>query len=204
MSDFGSSVPPPPPPPPPWGGAPQPQPPSFGPPGAPPPTTAPWSAGPSSWGHGTPGWADAAPARPARPSVTVAALLVLLGGIVVAVGSFVTWFTFLGESFSGFSGGETDTVRDGPFFLTFGLVLAVGGGILLALRRVLGVAIAAVVVAALAVISGFADLGDLLDRRDQVRDLGVELSIGPGLYLCIIGALVALGGAITATAKRRR
>lgn len=142
----------------------------------------------------------APPATRPRPAVTVAALLLLGGGVLMAVGSFVTWFSVLGESFNGFSGGEGDDVRDGPVFLTLGLLLVVGGVLLLVMRRVLGIAIAGIVIAAAGVLAAFADLSDVLDLKDT---FGV-VSVGAGLYLCVIGGLVALGGGIAATAKRRR
>lgn len=199
MSDSGApGQPPPPPPPPPWGAS---QPPTssppFGGPSKPPPP-------PSPFGYGTP--LDAGPGIPQapvtrpRPAVTAAAVLLLAGGLLVAIGSFVTWFSVPGVSFTGFSSSSDDTTRDGPVFLTLGLLLIAAGVILLVARRILGVAIAAIVVAVGAIVAGFADLADILDLKDR---FGV-VTVGPGLYMCIIGGLVALGGAIAATARRRR
>jgi hypothetical protein len=134
----------------------------------------------------------------------VQAIVVLAGGALVAIGSFVTWFTIAGISFTGFSRSGSDDVRDGPFFLTFGLILVVLGVLLLALRKVLGIAIAAIVVAGLTVIFALADLGDVSDAHDRANAFGLDFSVGAGLYLCVVGGVVALGGAIAATAKRRR
>lgn len=130
--------------------------------------------------------------------------MILAGGVLTAIGSFLTWFTVDGDSFTGFSHSASDDVKDGPVFLTMGLVLIVLAVILLAMKKVLGVTIAAIVVAGLTVIFALADLGDVGDARKLARAFDIEFSTGPGLYLCLVGALVALGGSIWATAMRRR
>jgi hypothetical protein len=217
MSDFGAPGQPPPPPPSPWGSTQPPAAPSpFGAPrapGAPPPPPSSWGGGqpgvgsppPPPYRHGTPisavAGAQQAPVTRPRPAVTAAAVLLVGGGLLVAIGSFVTWFSVLGQSITGFTSASDDDVRDGPVFLTLGLLLVVAGVVLLVKRRVLGVAIAGIVVAVATIVAGFADLGDVLDLKDA---LGGAITVGPGLYMCIIGGLVALGGSIAATAKRRR
>ena len=89
-------------------------------------------------------------------------------------------------------------------FLTMGIVLIVLAVILLALKKVLGVAITAIVFAGLTAIFALADLGDVDDVGTVARAFDSEFSAGPGLYLCIVGALVGARRVDRATALRRR
>jgi hypothetical protein len=120
------------------------------------------------------------------------------GAVLMIIGSFLTWFTIGGADVTGFSelGGED---RDGPVFVGFAVILAAFGITTLAARRLLPIAILAVVLASFAVIFAFADYGDVND----LEDLGFVES-GPGLPVVIIGSLIALAGGIVAVAKRRR
>jgi hypothetical protein len=137
--------------------------------------------------------------------VPVPAILIAVGGALSVIGSFVTWFTIDGTSFTGFGSSSTDdTVKDGPVFLTMGIVLIVLAVILFVMKKVLGVAITAIVFAGLTAIFALADLGDVDDVKSVARAFDSEFTTGPGLYLCLVGALVALGGSIWATAVRRR
>lgn len=144
------------------------------------------------------------PVRPARPPVTVGAIGLLLGGALLIIGSFVTWFSLLGIDVTGFTSGSDDTVRDGPLFLTLGIVVVIFGVVLLALKRVLGVAIAGVVVGVVAVIAALADLGDVSNAQDTALDAGIDFTIGPGLYLCVVGGVLSIAGGVIAIVKRRR
>ena len=127
----------------------------------------------AGWGQsGAPGWAGP-PAKPPRRPVPVPAILIAVGGALSVIGSLVTWFTIDGTSFTGFgSSASDDTVKDGPVFLTMGIVLIVLAVILLALKKVLGVAITAIVFAGLTAIFALADLERRRrrgDRREGVR-----------------------------------
>jgi hypothetical protein len=123
----------------------------------------------------------------------------LIGGAaVMVIGSFLTWFTINGEDITGFSelGGED---RDGPAFVTFAVILAGFGITTLLARRLLPIAILAVVFAAFALIFAFADYNDITD----LEDIGL-VEAGPGVPIVIVGTLIALAGGIVALAKRRR
>jgi hypothetical protein len=122
------------------------------------------------------------------------------GAVVIVVGSFLTWFTIGGVDITGFSelGGED---RDGPAFVAFAVILAAFGITTLAARRLLPIAILAVVFAAFAALIAFADYGDITDLED---DPVFSVEAGPGLPIVIVGTLVALAGGIVALAKRRR
>ncbi|MGB8860818.1 MAG: hypothetical protein WCC60_16280 [Ilumatobacteraceae bacterium] len=206
MSDFDhnpSAAPVPPPPAPPQA--------PFGAPGAPPPPAAypaqgfPGQGFPGQGGYPPQGYAPmgAMAQKPPRPAVAVGSGLLILGGIMLIAGSFLNWFSLFGEKYTGFSGSGGDT-KDGPVFVFFG-VLALGFGIsqLLA-RKVLAVGILAIVFAAFAVLAALADLSDVSDAMDLAESIDATASQGPGLWVILIGSLLALAGGIATVAKRRR
>ncbi len=120
------------------------------------------------------------------------------GAVVIVIGSFLTWFTIGDADITGFSelGGDD---RDGPAFVGFAVILAAFGITTLVARRLLPIAILAVVFAGFALIFALADYGDVSD----LEDLGLA-EAGPGLPVVVVGALIALAGGIVALARRRR
>jgi hypothetical protein len=122
----------------------------------------------------------------------------IAGAVVIVIGSFLTWFTIGDTDVNGFSdlGGQD---RDGPAFVGFAVILAAFGITTLAARRLLPIAILAVVFASFALIFALADYGDVSD----LEDLGLA-EAGPGLPVVVVGALIALAGGIVALARRRR
>lgn len=193
-----------------WPGTPPPPPPSAAPPPPPRPgpgfpQPGPWTPGaPSSFPEAAPGYV---PAQPPRPSTPVGGLLLLGGALLVGVGSFLVWFTFLGQDVTGFTrqGFGDDETGDGVVFVFFAIVLGAFGVTVLAAGRVLAVAIIAVVVAAftaLAALGKFADVQDLKDITETFG--GDEVTIGPGLPVILVGSLLALAGSIVVLSKRRR
>jgi len=140
--------------------------------------------------------------KPPRPTVTVGAALLVAGGALLILGSFLNWFSLEGESFTGFSGEGSET-KDGPVFVFFG-VLAIGFGVaMLAAKRMLAVAIPGVVFSTLAVLAAFVDLADVSDAKDIAEEFDLTFAQGPGLWVILLGGLLALAGSITALAKRR-
>ena len=152
---------------------------------------------------GSPSLAGALPDESVRPSVTVGAALLLLGGALLIIGSLLDWYTQFGRDVNGFSTVDGET-RNGPVFVFFGVVAAGFGVAMLAAKRMLAVAILGVVFSALAVLVAFIDLADVADAKDEAPLLGLELTQGPGLWVILVGGLVALAGGIAALAKRRR
>lgn len=142
--------------------------------------------------------------KPPRPAVTVGASLLVLGGVLLIAGSFLTWFTILGESYTGFSTGADDgSTKDGPVFVFLGVVILAFGIVQLAARKVLAVGIIAIVVSALAILAALADIGDVSDAMDLAESLDIDASSGPGLWIILVGALIGMAGAIATVAKRR-
>ena len=174
-------------------------PPPFAAPSAPPPP-APYGAS----AYSTPGFAmGAVPAVKApRPAVTTGAGMLVLGGALLIAGSFLTWFTVLGESYTGFSSGDEGS-KDGPVFVFLAVVVLACGLAQLMARKVLALGIVAIVVSALALLAALADIGDVSDVIDLAETLDIEASSGPGLWVILIGALIAMAGAIATVAKRR-
>ncbi len=120
------------------------------------------------------------------------------GGAAAIVGCFLPWFTIAGETITGFTkvGDETS---DGYFFAVLGAaVLAFGITTLLA-KRLLPIAIIAVVLASICVLGSVADLRDVSDLSELF-----DVSIGAGLPIVLIGSLAGLAGGIVALATRRR
>lgn len=140
--------------------------------------------------------------------MTAGALLVLVGAALSFVGAFLPWLSaggVTGDGFDDYFFGDTEReleiVESPGTAVIVGAVVAFGLGLtLLVAGRVLAVAILAIVVAVIGVIMGFAMVGIVSDTRDWVGDG----TLGVGLILQPIGPLVVLGGAIAATAKRRR
>ena len=65
-------------------------------------------------------------------------------------------------------------------------------------------AIIAVVFAALGVLMVIGAFSDASDYQDLAEFAGVDFSWGPGLWIAMVGSLVALAGSIATLAKRRR
>ena len=176
----------------------------FGAPAAPPPSSA-YPPAYNPGGQAPPGYAPfaGAPVKPPRPAVTVGSLFLVVGGVLLIVGSVLNWFTIEGTKYNGFAGDGGDT-KDGPVFVFFA-VLLIGFGIAqLAAKRVLAVAILAVVFASFSILAALADVGNVGDAIDLANGFGISASRGPGLWVVLLGSLVALGGGIATLSKRRR
>jgi hypothetical protein len=144
------------------------------------------------------GWSAAA--APPRPKAPTAAGLMFGGAVLMVIGSLLTWFTLEGVDVTGFTELSGDE-RDGPAFVGFAVILAAFGITTLAARRLLPIAILAVVFAGFALIFALADYGDVAELEDNPL---FDVEAGPGLPVVIVGSLIALAGGIVALAKRRR
>ncbi|CAN5759053.1 hypothetical protein BH20ACT4_BH20ACT4_01400 [soil metagenome] len=140
------------------------------------------------------------PAPTARREVPLAAWLMIAGAALLVVGSFLPWFSIGDESISGMDeiGGDS---RDGPVFVGLAVVIAVLGMITLLKRRILGVVIAALVLAAFALMAGVIDFGDVQELKDLT---GGRADAGIGLPVIILGAALAAAGSIVGLVKRSR
>jgi hypothetical protein len=119
------------------------------------------------------------------------------GALIVGVGCFLPWLDGNGSSINGFDEGPDD-VALGPGLIFFAVILLGMGITTLAAKRLLPIAIIAIVVAAFCLAASAAQLADYSDFADFV---GAD--IGPGLVVAVIGSLVGLAGGIASCAKRR-
>ena len=105
-------------------------------------------------------------------------MIALLGGALIAIGSFLPWWTILGVTTGGFSTGA------GKMLIVF--------GVLIALLAMLGKKWANITAMILGLLTAAWALKQILDSR------GIDgVSIGFGIILIMIGAVVAIiGGAM--------
>lgn len=116
-----------------------------------------------------------------------AAIVVMIGGGLIALGSFLPWITvrtgFGSLSRSGLEGG------DGILTLILGLGLVVAGYLLLNASTIASWIIPGA--AAIVGIVGFINLRDVQERVDDAGSEFVAASVGTGLYAILIGAIAA-------------
>ncbi|MGB8860819.1 MAG: hypothetical protein WCC60_16285 [Ilumatobacteraceae bacterium] len=145
--------------------------------------------------------------KPPRPVVRGGSLLLIIGGAGLVLGSVLPWLTAGGQSLNGFSSESIDLdggSNGGPAFAVLA-VLLIGFGITqLAARKVLAVAIIAVVIASFALMGALAEMGNVSDAIDFAGYFGGDASWGAGVPVLGVSSLLGLGGAITTLATRRR
>lgn len=202
MSDFGgpprsSNLPPPPPPPP----AP---PPPFPPRIAPSPFTS-WPSDRSTGAYASYGFVAA---KPPRPQVRIGSIVLIVGSVLVVVASHLPWVRLGGfggtSSINAFTNLQDGEAEAGYALVMFGFITGGLGVAQLAARRVLPCAIIAVSVAAFNVLGAAVSISDVGRFKRALDSLGVTTSWSIGPYVLVVGAVMALGGAIATLAKRRR
>jgi hypothetical protein len=125
--------------------------------------------------------------------LSVAAMLALLGGVLMAVGSVGPWVTTFVVSVSGTQGDGQITLAAAGAAIVFTVLASTrqGGGVSIALALVAGLAGGAV---------GVYDFNNIHNKLQGIERLG---SVGWGLYAVIAGAaLIVVGAAFSANAKR--
>jgi hypothetical protein len=148
------------------------------------------------------------PAPTVRPSASVAAIMLLAGAALAALGSVLTWGTFpdavavsgIPRTFNGFTelAGES---TDGPFFAGFAAILAVFGITLLLAKRVAALLILG------GILAGFGAVAAVIDLLDVADPDGVpaawQPSVGLGLPVVVGGFVLAFAGALTGLIRGR-
>ncbi len=125
----------------------------------------------------------------------------IVGAVLIVVGTVLPWMksgNFSANAWDVVVDVEDDSSRGGGYTF-FAVVLAGFGITTVAARRLLPVAILAVIFAALVVIVSIGDLSDLYDLNDL---LGIEIGIGP--WVTLLGSAAALGGSIWTLSVRRK
>jgi len=112
----------------------------------------------------------------------------------MVIGAFLPWATAGPYSSAGTDG-------DGIITLLLGLLAGalVGAGIL---KRNTGLLVASLLAAVVVLLIGVYDMANIGSQTDG--PFGIEVTIGGGLYLTVVGAVAAAVGPIVAMARRNR
>jgi hypothetical protein len=138
----------------------------------------------------------------------LAAVLIIVGAALAALGTVLTWATFP-ESVESFGvPGELDGFtrlagesRDGPFFAVFAAILGAIGLLNLVARRVRPTLLVGIVLAGFGIVAAVIDLLDVVSPDGSVDDV-FEPSLAPGLPIVAGGFAVAFVALIAAAIKR--
>lgn len=122
-----------------------------------------------------------------------AAIAVVVGGILVAVGSLLPWATAT-TGFGSISIAGTD--GDGKITLVLGAVAALVGFLSIETTSQ-GLRVTAFIAGALAGLAGAMDYSSLDKRLNEASSDAIRASIGPGLYLVLVGAVAIGWGAVS-------
>jgi hypothetical protein len=145
--------------------------------------------------------------KPPRPRIIAAALLMLVGGVVMIVGAALPWISESGTDYNAFEEWTIGSINNlfiedtppGGMFVLLGVVLIGFGIATLAAGRLLPIMIIGIVFAAFAVLGTITHLADYVDVTDTT-----SASLGPGIIVTMIGSAAALAGAIAGCATRRK
>lgn len=133
--------------------------------------------------------------------------MLIVSGVGLVLGSILNWITIDGTSMNGFSNESLNLDGDSPgggAFVFFAVLLTGFGIAQFAARKVLAVAILAVVFASFALMVALAEMSDVSDALSLTRLFGAQGSWGPGVPVLVVSSLLGLGGGIATLAKRRR
>lgn len=164
------------------------------------------------------------PPKPPRPRVPIAGFLLIAGAVLVLVGCFLPWVTGGEERLNGFDNyyctddfdcigtehawgplgwSENDSVSSfepAAVLSIIGVVVMVAFAItFLAAGRVFAVAIISTVLTGFGVLFALLFIGIASSAADWAGG-----SIGIGVFVHLLGAILAVAGSIVALAKRRR
>ncbi len=117
-------------------------------------------------------------------------MIVLIGALVVVIGSFLAWASVSVEGFGSESVGGMD--GDGTITLIVGLAAAAFALFLKGRARMIGVIVAGAIIVLVSII----DIVDVGRAAGELGGLpGVDVSVGFGLWLVLIGGIAAVVGA---------
>jgi hypothetical protein len=156
-----------------------------------------------------------APAQKQPPDSTARTIgwIIAASAVIVGIAAFLTWGTVevAGQSFdiNGVGGSDVpndDEAKDGIITLIFAIPV-LGFGIVRAFGSLsLTAGILATVMGGLISLIAIADIVDIQDQKDAIGALSggnVEVSIGIGLWLTLIGGVIMTAVGIVGIVKRR-
>ena len=114
-------------------------------------------------------------------------LVVLIGAAIALLGSFMTWVTVSGGGISVSAGGMSEG-GDGVITLIIAIGTAAAAIFLKDKARMIGVAIGGGIIALVGIVN-------VLDINSTGSELGLSTSIGIGLWMVLVGGIVAAAGA---------
>jgi hypothetical protein len=118
----------------------------------------------------------------------------LTGGALIVLATFLPWLTATdGETVSGAN------TPDGPIMILLGVLLAGAGIGRMVHRQPAWQQIAPVLIAAFVGWAAYIDYGIIQARAASFSTAYVTASVGPGLHLVILGAVIAGGGCLSVT-----
>ena len=128
-------------------------------------------------------------------------MLALVGGGLVALGSFLPWITATAAFLGTISRNGIDGGGDGIWTIVIGVIVVIGvvGG--LSSPGAVGAARAAAVVGGIAaVVVGFLDMSDVQGRVNTIANgsSGAIASVGMGIYVVMLGGALAVVGGLVA------
>lgn len=155
---------------------------------APAPQAPPYGANPG------PGLAMGHPAPASPPSSPTPGIVMTTGGGLVALGSFLPWASLGPFSASGLDGDGVITLVLGVIVLGMGIVWLTAGG-----KRWLPV-VALVSAVLITLVAGYDSMNI---STSEPGPFGAELSVGSGLWLTLLGGIVAATGSVLGLLRRR-
>ena len=114
-------------------------------------------------------------------------LVVLIGAAIALLGSFMTWVTVSGGGISVSAGGMSEG-GDGVITLIVAIGTAAAAIFLKDKARMIAVAIGGGIIAVVGIIN-------ILDINSTGSELGLSTSVGIGLWMVLVGGIVAAAGA---------
>jgi hypothetical protein len=132
--------------------------------------------------------------NPRPNSAPLGPVVALAGALALAVGSFLDSASASGTGVFAFTVEESYMDGDGPFTLGAGIIVGVLA--ILLLTRVLprwGGWLVAFFGAAGA-LTAVADIVDVTSNTEEIEALGATISVGPALWVCLAGGVIALAG----------
>jgi len=114
-------------------------------------------------------------------------LMVLIGAAIALLGSFLNWVTVSGGGISVSAGGMSEG-GDGVITLIVAIGTAAAAIFLKDKARMIAVAIGGGIIALVGIVN-------VLDINSTGSELGLSTSIGIGLWMVLVGGIVAAAGA---------
>jgi len=142
--------------------------------------------------------------------VMVAGWMIVAGAVALLLGSTMSWMTVRGPRVNDSTTATGMSIGDGRITVVLAIVLAVlGAGLLTGRLSKLGgtkvAAMGALVAGAAGAAATAIDIADVADRAARLGVApGAVTSVGSGLWLCFLGALLAVAGGLMAFANRER